>query len=372
MLKAINIISFDVPYPANYGGVIDVFYKLKYFHQKGIKVHLYCFEYGRGVQKELGKYCESVSYYQRKTGLISFLGRRPYIVQSRTSKELKEKLLQNDYPILFEGLHTCFLLSDEQLKHRLKVVRNHNVEQEYYHHLGISEKSFVKKQYYKLEAKRLKQFESIIQYANVALSISEKDFMYFQENYPTVKNVLVPAFHQNEEVEIKEGRGTYALYHGNLSVPENVKAVEFIVTKVFNDLEIPLIIAGLNPNKELKQLVSRYKNISLVTNSTDEEMNALVARAQINFLYTNQATGLKLKLLNVLFKGRFCIANTQILIGTSLHPVCIMEDEVDKMKKAIMETYSKDFTSELITQRKQALVNYTNEKSFETMIKAIG
>ena len=28
-MKAINIISFDVPYPANYGGVIDVFYKIQ-------------------------------------------------------------------------------------------------------------------------------------------------------------------------------------------------------------------------------------------------------------------------------------------------------------------------------------------------------
>ena len=55
MLKAINIISFDVPFPANYGGVIDVLYKLKYFHQKGIEVHLHCFEYGRGEQEGLKK-----------------------------------------------------------------------------------------------------------------------------------------------------------------------------------------------------------------------------------------------------------------------------------------------------------------------------
>ncbi len=27
--KYLHIISFDIPYPPNYGGVIDVFYKLK-------------------------------------------------------------------------------------------------------------------------------------------------------------------------------------------------------------------------------------------------------------------------------------------------------------------------------------------------------
>ena len=28
-LKNINIVSFDIPYPPNYGGIIDVFYKIK-------------------------------------------------------------------------------------------------------------------------------------------------------------------------------------------------------------------------------------------------------------------------------------------------------------------------------------------------------
>ena len=39
MEKHLHIISFDVPYPANYGGVIDVFYKLKALHAEGIKIH---------------------------------------------------------------------------------------------------------------------------------------------------------------------------------------------------------------------------------------------------------------------------------------------------------------------------------------------
>ena len=32
----LHFISMDVPFPPNYGGVIDVFYKLKAFHQLGI------------------------------------------------------------------------------------------------------------------------------------------------------------------------------------------------------------------------------------------------------------------------------------------------------------------------------------------------
>ena len=45
--KRLHIVAFDVPFPANYGGAIDVFYKLKALHQLGIRITLHCFEYGR-------------------------------------------------------------------------------------------------------------------------------------------------------------------------------------------------------------------------------------------------------------------------------------------------------------------------------------
>jgi len=51
----LHIVSFDIPYPANYGGVIDVFYKAQALTAKGVKVHLHCFEYNREHSKELKK-----------------------------------------------------------------------------------------------------------------------------------------------------------------------------------------------------------------------------------------------------------------------------------------------------------------------------
>ena len=45
--KKLHLISFDVPFPANYGGVIDVFYKINSLHKIGVKVILHCFQYGR-------------------------------------------------------------------------------------------------------------------------------------------------------------------------------------------------------------------------------------------------------------------------------------------------------------------------------------
>ena len=53
--KDIHIVSFNVPYPADYGGVIDVYYKLKALAALGIRVHLHCYQYGRAASPELDK-----------------------------------------------------------------------------------------------------------------------------------------------------------------------------------------------------------------------------------------------------------------------------------------------------------------------------
>src|SRR5690606_3785580 len=132
----LHIISFDVPYPANYGGVIDVFFKVKALVSLGVKVHLHCFEYGRKPSAELEELCEEVYYYHRKTTRGYLFRRRPFIVVTRSSEELMQRLLKDDHPILFEGLHTCFYLADERLVDRFKIVRTHNIEHDYYRNLA--------------------------------------------------------------------------------------------------------------------------------------------------------------------------------------------------------------------------------------------
>lgn len=63
-----HIIAFDVPYPPNYGGVVDVYYKLKNLHATGGKIIYHCFYYaGHNPPTELlEQYCDEIYYYPRK------------------------------------------------------------------------------------------------------------------------------------------------------------------------------------------------------------------------------------------------------------------------------------------------------------------
>ena len=146
-----------MPYPADYGGVVDVFYRIKALHEIGVKIHLHCFEYGRGQQDELNEYCVEVNYYKRNTGLKGFSFRLPYIVNSRINKALLQNLLKDEYPVLLEGIHCTYLLFTDQLKSKKVFVRLHNVEFEYYHQLSKSENSFFKKMYFQTESRFLKR-----------------------------------------------------------------------------------------------------------------------------------------------------------------------------------------------------------------------
>ncbi len=354
-ISSVHIVSFSIPYPANYGGVIDVFYKIKGLSEKGVRVHLHCFQYGRPQAEELEKYCCKVDYYPRKTGLLSQLSLRPYIVKSRQSERLIQNLLQDDYPIMFEGMHTMGIALDKRLKNRRKIYRAANIEHHYYHYLAKAENNLLKKLYYYLEASRLKRFQQFVKQFDAVMAVSEADRGYLSKHFPNIPTYFIPCFHQNNSVECLPGRGEYALYNGNLSVAENIKAVEYLIDHVFSKIDYPLIVAGLNPPKSLVDKASKHDNIELKANVSEQEMEALIKNAQFNTLITFQATGLKLKLLNTLFRGRFCVVNSKMLSGTGLDDLCLQAETPEEMIRSIEAYKDTDFTSSDIQKRKQGL-----------------
>ena len=365
----LHIIAFDVPYPANYGGVIDVFYRVKALSEAGVKVHLHCFEYGRG-EAEILKRCHEVKYYKRDTSFAKQLSLTPFIVNSRCSEELVKDLLQDDYPILCEGLHTTAIISDKRLKNRKIYVRAHNVEHDYYHALGESERWCWKKLFYLAEAWKLRRYEPILRNVAGIFAISQQDADYFSKKYGKV--TLVPGFNSVDSVCSETGRGEYVLYHGNLSVKENEIAAKWLIENVFSKLDLHCIVAGLNPSEKLLKLAEKHSNVTLVANPDDAEMIDLLRHAQVNILVTNQPTGLKLKLLNALYNGRFCLVNSDMVKGTSLESLCVVADEPEQMISEIKRLMEEDFTEEDIEERDAKMRQlYDNESNARKIIEVV-
>ena len=372
MDKYLNIISLNIPWPANYGGVLDIYYKMKALHECGVKIILHCFEYERPRTSELEKICHEVHYYKRRTGLLPNLTYLPYNVYGRKDKNLIKNLLKNDYPILFEGLHSCYYLSDKRLRNRFKNFRECNIEHDYYNALSHSTDNIIKKSFFKLEGLRFRLFQKNVKWADLIISVSTTDADYLRKVFPEKKVEFIPCFHANEKITTLTGKSNYILYHGKLSVPENEKAVLFLIKNVFCKLKHKCIVAGMDPSDDIYKAASYYNNIEIIPNPEQNKMDELISKAQIHTLVTFQDTGLKLKLLNSLFGGRHTLVNSLMLAGSGLDSLCRIANTPEEMVSECNRLMEIPVDEKTIAQREKLLFPaFSNKEQAKKLIKMI-
>ncbi len=353
----LNIISLDNPFPPDYGGAIDIYYKLKYLSIIGCKINLHYFYSKRNPSPELESICNKVYYYPRKSIIKSNLNILiPYVVSSRDSKELINNLSTNKHPILFDGLQSTLISKSNKLKNRKKYLRLHNIESKYMKYLSYNEKNWIRKIGLKLDSFRYKSFEKKVSQFETIFAISEKDQKFYKKYHPNVE--ILNVFHGQSKVLSRLGKGEYILYHGNFDVSENLNAALFLIYKVFNNLQFPIKIAGKNALKNLKPYITN-SNIELIDNPNLGFMQKLIMDAHINVLPTFQATGVKLKLINSLYLGRHCIVNNKMISPTpQLKKLCSICNSPDEFIKLINEKIELLFLENDIKVRDSILQKY--------------
>ncbi|MCO5248267.1 MAG: glycosyltransferase [Chitinophagales bacterium] len=369
--KEVQVVSFASPYPPNYGGVMDVFYRLKALYNLGVKVHLHTYIYkDHKPHERLNELCASVEYYKR-SNTHKYLQGWPYIASSRYNKNLIENVIRIGKPVILEGLHTCFMIEHLEKAGIPFVVRMHNIEWKYYKYLAELELSYPKKKYFLEEARRLKKFEDCIQHTTL-LAISVKDEKYLKQTYPHSRTLYIPAFHHYTTPEIKEGKGNYAIFHGNLSVNENEQAAIWLMERVFSKLDVPLVITGKDPTDKVIKATNAYPNVKLIANPGIQEMRTIMEDAQIHLLPNQQPTGMKIKWVNALFSARFIIVNPEIYPES--HPeigIYALSGE-DALIHKINELKNQFFTNDMSAER-QSRVNerYDNLHNAELILSLL-
>ena len=174
------------------------------------------------------------------------------------------------------------------------------------------------------------------------------------------------------KVKCLEGKGNYCLYHGDLSVETNDKAAKWLLKNIFSVVDIPLVIAGKNPSKELINLAHQFQHTCIVADPGEKEMQDMIGKAHINILPSFSNTGIKLKLLNALFNGRHCIVNHATIEGSELDNLCVLVTSEVEMKEKIIELFNQPFNKESIDIRKNVLsAIFSNEANAKQQVKWI-
>ncbi len=360
MADYLHIVCLDAPAPPNYGGAIDMYYKIKALAASGKKIILHYFDYrpNRNAD-ELQAICVAIHRYHRKSFFQSLSSNIPYIIASRINRQLIKKLNDDDHPILLEGLHCAGIIN--QIKNTSRIVlRMHNNEAVYYRHLATVEKKIYKKIFFAREANLLDKFQNGMQ-QNISLAvISEQDCRVLKTEYGLKKTTFVPCFVPWQKISAQKGKSNFCLYHGNMQVAENEAAALWLIANVFSKIKTQFVIAGNGVSKKIEKAVQSITSINIVNNPRQQILENLISTAQINILPSLNNTGVKLKLLHALFNGRFCMTNTNGIKGSAIAAGVSIANSPAEYLQLINELLAQEFTSREIEERRYLERLYDN------------
>lgn len=370
MTKHVHIVCLDAPSPPNYGGAIDMYYKIIALAEAGCGIKLHYFNYKKERNHQgLQAYCDEIHSYSR-SGVTPAMLKQPYIVASRVNKQLIERLNADDAPVLLEGLHCAGIIG--QLEHRKRVLlRMHNEESTYYRQLAASESNWLKRLYFQRESKLLANFQLKLSTDIKTICLSTKDVDVMRNKYGFTDVQFIPCFIPWQTVVSKGGVGSFCLYHGNMSVSENESAALWLIKEVFSKLPYPLKIAGSGISRRLQKAAAQLANIEMINCPGIEELDLLIRNAHVNVLPSVNATGVKLKLLHALFEGRFVLTNQNGVEGSGLEALVEIAEQPKEFRTHIDRLMNTPFTTADAKKRDVSLFNYNNLENAKKIIEQL-
>jgi len=322
--KKILLVSPDFPYPANYGGRVDVYSRLNTLKKLDYIVDLVytstdIFDDLRIEDKlHIQTLVRNVYFAHKCLKLNQILSGIPFQVKSRSS--LSNIILSEEYDILIlEGEYVSSILENKTLRVNSTFLRINNIEYNFFFQQSKASFPSISSLYFFLE--------------------SIKFYFYSKKVMLKAKNLLFVNFEEKKKVEVKFGNllncytllshfdvnkfktrtlsGFKVLFVGSLSLSSNLDGIMWYVKKVHPLLvkEIEnynLVIAGSTDNKtDLSKIkfLGSIEKVQILLNLDDLENVYEGAALFINPVL--KGAGIKVKTIN-------CIQNGLPLVSTSV------------------------------------------------------
>jgi hypothetical protein len=361
VIKHLHIITQDIPYPADTPILRDTMNKIMALNEKGVKIHLHCYAYGKEKPAILNELCHEVHYYKRNRGHTGFSFPIPYIISSRANHALEERLSKDNYPIIFEGLHTTFLLRDvTKLRNRKIFVRLHRLESRYYGDLTQITPFGPQKIYYFIESMLCRNHEKQI-LGNVSCIVSSEELSVELNKIDNeINSQIIPQFTGRPSSFYKGGKGNFCLYFGKLSERENEYTALWLLENVFSKIDIPFVIAGTDPSSTLEQAAHLRMHTCLVANPTEKELQDLIKKAQVCLLpsFISSNTGEHIR--ESLILGKHVLTNKKGMKEKELIPICSTALNPEEFIQQTSILFEKEFSEEDHYKREHVLSNEYN------------
>ena len=368
-VQKLHVIAFQNPYPPRYGGLIDVFYKLKALHEIGFEIYLHFFTTDNSaIHDDLHAVVSKIFVYPSQSNKLLHLLPLPFSVISRNHPQLLENLKMTVAPILFESYRTTFLVAKDCLPNHRKFLRMHNIEHDYFWGIASSEPAVLRKLAYYLEGFKYKGYQKVLNKFDHILTLSHADQEYTKNRVD--HTTFMPVFHGNDAVISLDGFGEFCLFHGDLSIADNRKSLIFVANVFKQNPDWQLVIAASTNEVFVQKIIGKAQNIRFENLLDFDHLKSLLARAHINISWSFQQSGTKLKVINCLYNSRFSIINENIVDDPAIENLCHVvtnETELTNKIRLLNATAFNEFEN-----RKQVLeLNLSNQKSVEKLKQII-
>jgi hypothetical protein len=181
----ILIASMAFPYPPNFGGAYDVYWRIRQLSALGHDIELVYCEKNKPTKdriEHMSNYLSRQYFVKRKNKLIDFFSHLPLQVLSR--KEIQNIEFKSKYDLLVvEGDYVSSILKNKTLEFQKNILRIHNDEKEYFYSLYKSESNLLKKVYFLFESIKFKYYSKKL--------YSSFDKLWFISNTELNKTTLI-------------------------------------------------------------------------------------------------------------------------------------------------------------------------------------
>jgi glycosyltransferase involved in cell wall biosynthesis len=332
---------------------------------------------------EMCRLVTSLRWVKRRPLCRCLAGIIPTCVQRNYG--LAELPLSEEYDLtLMEAEDAIPICDNPQLRTKLRVLRVHNNEGAYMRELAQAEESFVRKQFWRLEALRLTPFSrSAYRRADSLWFISQSERRTFIANRPADAFKafwLPPAIPLGNKAKVRQSQSGRVLFVGSLNIPINRDAIRWYLREVHVRLIqhswYELVIAGSTHGRLSAKLFA--KEISQQERCTVhldmEDLTPLYNDCAVFVDPARRGAGVKLKNIHAMARGVPVVSTSVGNEGSGLSDKehLRIADTPEGFATAIMELLTNDLLRQELADRAycKLLTMYNCEANIRRLVTA--
>ncbi|WP_424767443.1 glycosyltransferase family 4 protein [Paenibacillus sp. sgz302251] len=320
----ILVVCSDFPYPADHGGRVDTWGRIKVLAELGWRIHLLVCGKQMPAEADLkvvNEYVEDIKLCDRRSRLSDLLHAFP--LQARSRNELSRVSLEDDYDyVLLEGDYVYPILNNPKIRPDNVILRVHNDEAVYFKALARSAKNIFHKMYYQMESSKFASLQKkMVERVDKYLFISSKEFEAFKSQHPAAKSLFLPPPVTKETFGASSFRSKNVVFIGSLFMPNNREAIEWylghIHPKLLKEPGYQFIVAG-NSRKQSLSWLDPYDLTNVIVYDTPKSLDDIYKQGYLFVNPMQNGAGVKLKTIEAIQNGLPVISTSIGYEGTGL------------------------------------------------------